>query len=444
MIKSYLANEATNPTRFYDLELLKQIVAIQSKSDVRYFKKDVEDKNNLDAKMIEMIESILSSISRFTKSTITVKKDSYGNIYVTKGKADSYPCVVSHVDTVHSIVTGRRVYQQNDILFCFSDSEMKQVGTGGDDKVGIFVNLQALIDFDNIKAVFYRNEEIGHLGSRHSILNKKDFYKDCNFILQCDRKGNDDFLTTSSGVKLCSTDFINSIKPYVEKHSFVVRDNGVSTDVDTLVSQGVGVSCANISSGYHNPHTDKEVINVKEVGKTYSLVFDIIDNLGNSKFEHTYIPKFKSFEKKETKIPASSAFYSNPKEKGKQYGFPMIAPARGNNQNILKGMYDIIIPKVIKVAEECPTCKRDIFINTDTNRLVCFKCNNNLELTYPDWHEYLVVTFQEGKRKRDYVYSWMYNAWVERDNAIFMSENRLDTWVSQEIYDESQKKDSKK
>src|SRR5574344_1456652 len=46
------------------------------------------------------------------------------------------------------------------------------------------IDLQALKDFDNIKVVFYSNEEIGHLGSRYSIKNHKDFYTDVNFVLQ--------------------------------------------------------------------------------------------------------------------------------------------------------------------------------------------------------------------------------------------------------------------
>jgi len=440
MIKSYLVNEATDPTRFYDLALLKQIIAVQSKSDVRYGKAPTSDGDSM---MIDMIESVIASISRFTKSEILVEKDTYGNIYATKGKAKSYPCVVSHTDTVHPIITGRRVYQQNDILFCFSDVKKKQVGTGGDDKVGIFVNLQALIDFDNIKAVFFRNEEIGHLGSKHSITYKKEFYKDCNFILQCDRKGNDDFLTTSAGIKLSSTNFINNVKPYVEKYGFTVRDIGISTDVDTLVEYGVGVSCVNISSGYHNPHMDSEVINVKEVGKTYSLVYDIIENLGNVKFPHKYTPK--PFKNTKPKSKYSSSYnFNNTKIENAQTGLPMVSSAIGSNNTMLKGMYNIIVPKLIATSKRCPHCNGDVFIDTDLNRLKCYKCNKNLEFVFPDWHEDMVVTFHEGDRKHRYVYSWMYNAWVKKENAIFLTSDNLNTWVSKEIYEENQKKSRQK
>lgn len=309
-----------------------------------------------------------------------------------------------------------------------------------DDKVGIFVNLQALIDFDNIKAVFYRNEEIGHLGSKHSITNHKKFYEDCNFVLQCDRKGNNEFLTTSAGVKLCSTDFINNVKPYVEKHGFTVKDNGISTDVDTLVSKGVGISCVNIGSGYFYPHTDREVINIKDVGRTYALVFDIVDNFAYTRFKHKYKPKIITHDTSKN-TPSKP---SNNKSKARQGSFPFLVAAKGLHNEELKGMYEIVIPKVIETDHICPNCSKPVFIEVDTNRLKCYKCNKNMELVFPDWHERMVVTFEEGDRKKEYVYSWMYNAWVEYSNAVFMTENKLNTWVSKELYEEDKKKRSKK
>ena len=37
------------------------------------------------------------------KMNLKHETDSYGNIYVTKGKADLYPTMVCHIDTVHKI-----------------------------------------------------------------------------------------------------------------------------------------------------------------------------------------------------------------------------------------------------------------------------------------------------------------------------------------------------
>ena len=34
------------------------------------------------------------------------------------------------------------------------------------------------------------------------------FFDDCRFVLQCDRKGNSDFITNASCTELCSDDFL--------------------------------------------------------------------------------------------------------------------------------------------------------------------------------------------------------------------------------------------
>ncbi len=39
----------------------------------------------------------------FTEKGYDHTIDQYGNVYVTKGEADVYPCVIAHTDTVHSI-----------------------------------------------------------------------------------------------------------------------------------------------------------------------------------------------------------------------------------------------------------------------------------------------------------------------------------------------------
>jgi tripeptide aminopeptidase len=59
------------------------------------------------------------------------------NIYITKGESDIYPCIVSHTDTVHDIHTHFKVYDDEGCLFAFNKDIGRQVGVGGDDKVGV-------------------------------------------------------------------------------------------------------------------------------------------------------------------------------------------------------------------------------------------------------------------------------------------------------------------
>jgi putative aminopeptidase FrvX len=253
-----------------DLELLKETLSIQSKA-------------NDDKDMIEFIEKFIQRTFSNSSKKPKVNVDTYGNIYVTKGKTKLYPCIVSHIDTVHSREIGFKVYQHNTTLFAWSDAG-KQVGIGGDDKVGVYVCLQALHDFDNIKVVFFRDEEIGCKGSKSANMN---FFKDCAYVLQCDRKGATDFITYSNGVDLSSKEFQEKLK---ELNTFndckFTFEKGSSTDVGQLKNNGLEICCANISSGYYAAHTSYETVSISDVSKTYDLVSEVIVKMTNKPWKH--------------------------------------------------------------------------------------------------------------------------------------------------------------
>lgn len=251
-----------------NLGLLMKLVSVQSKS-------------HNDEAMQEFIKSIITSMK------LQYTEDDYGNIYVIKGKAKSYPCIVAHTDTVHDIVKDYRVFKMDSLIFAMDGESGRQVGTGGDDKCGIYAAFNALKYYKNVKVVFYRNEEVGHLGSHHSITNNKEFYKDCNFVIVADRKGNGDFITKSGGHDICSKAFITACTPYLQEHEFK-KTTGVSCDVDTLVYEGIGISCVNISSGYWRPHTSSEIIDIDDLQSTIDLIDDIVENLGHKRFEFKY------------------------------------------------------------------------------------------------------------------------------------------------------------
>ena len=126
-------------------------------------------------------------------------KDRYGNIYVAKGDADIYPTMVCHIDTVHEINNNARIVQAGDKMFSIDSTNCHRIGIGGDDKVGIYITLCCLRQFDNFKAVFFLDEEVGCVGSSQSNF---EFFEDSSIVLECDRKGYGDFVTDISGTKL--------------------------------------------------------------------------------------------------------------------------------------------------------------------------------------------------------------------------------------------------
>jgi len=202
-----------------------------------------------------------------------------GNIYATKGESDAYPCVVAHTDTVHDIEKEFHVKRHKDALYAIND-KYERVGIGGDDKVGIFVALQALINTDNIKVAFFRDEEVGCVGSSVALMS---FFSDVGFVLQCDRRGYADFVSSIYSTKLYSDEFSQAVAPYLAQYDRVEADGGL-TDVYQLTKNGLEVSVANMSCGYYDPHTDNEYIIISEVFRTADFVQDVIDNLGGTKF----------------------------------------------------------------------------------------------------------------------------------------------------------------
>jgi putative aminopeptidase FrvX len=206
-----------------------------------------------------------------------------GNIYATKGKAKVYPCLVAHMDTVHDIVDDLTLLEVGDNLTGFNTVTMTQTGIGGDDKVGIYLALEVLRKYDNVKVAFFRDEEVGCHGSYEAYL---DFFKDCSFVLQGDRRGNSDFVTIASGTKLSSKAFTKAMSKIWPKYGYK-QANGMMTDVMALKEIGLNVSCANMSCGYYNPHMRNEYVNIPDVMNCFAMICEMIDTYGTTPFPHS-------------------------------------------------------------------------------------------------------------------------------------------------------------
>lgn len=115
-------------------------------------------------------------------------------------------------------------------------------------------------------------EEVGCIGSSQADIT---FFDDCRFVLQADRKGHSDFITTVGWSPLCSEEFINDCQ--IEKFGYK-EATGMITDVGELKHQGLPISVANISCGYYEPHTDNEFTVKADLLNCLALVEHIIEN----------------------------------------------------------------------------------------------------------------------------------------------------------------------
>ena len=100
-------------------------------------------------------------MAELKKMGVACRKDRTGNIYAVKGNADTNPCWVQR--------------------------KKPQTGIGADDKNGIWICFKMLERFKNMKCAFFVGEETGCVGSGRADM---DFFNDCRFVIQCDRRGN--------------------------------------------------------------------------------------------------------------------------------------------------------------------------------------------------------------------------------------------------------------
>ena len=210
-------------------------------------------------------------ISILDKLNLGYTQDTYGNIYVTKGNADLYPTMVCHIDTVHDINDHVIIQRVNDNLYAFDTRKMEQYGIGGDDKVGIYITLKCLEHFDNFKAVFFLDEEVGCVGSGQANMS---FFDDSTIVLQCDRQGYEDFVNKISNVKLFDDTLLNDIQSTLTYYGRKVTTGGL-TDVKTIASKN-NVQVANMSCGYYNPHSNQEYINLTDMEDTLDMCIKIL------------------------------------------------------------------------------------------------------------------------------------------------------------------------
>ena len=240
----------------FNEKLLIEVLGWQSESN--------KEKEQITSNLLEKLTQI--------STELLIEEDTHGNIFVTKGEASLYPCIVSHLDQVHKYAENKTIFQNGDYLLAFDGP--RQVGTGGDDLVGVFMCLQLLKDYNFIKVVFFVAEEVGCIGSGACDLS---FFDNCMYIGQADRKNNSDFINYSNGVQLFGEEFSTFVAPVLKDYNYK-ECVGIATDAGCLSKRNVGIACFNISCGYYNPHTSTEYVSIKDVTNCYNVICDIISN----------------------------------------------------------------------------------------------------------------------------------------------------------------------
>jgi len=208
-------------------------------------------------------------------------KDSIGNIYVTKGSKDIFPCVTAHMDTVFPRVP-YSLEEYQDCLYGL-DAKGNQCCIGADDKVGVWICLQLLEKLKDLKAVFFVGEESFMYGSSRM---NNSFFENVGYCIAFDCPGDKIIGYTSNGVQLFDTqgEFINIFWPILVAHGYQKMQHHPYTDIQRIKERN-DFQCVNIGAGFYNLHSKDEFVKLNKMQNTLNASIKIITDLGNKHYK---------------------------------------------------------------------------------------------------------------------------------------------------------------
>lgn len=237
------------------MELLSRLYKIISKS-------------GMEDRMKSFVLDCLSDV------TLTVETDEIGNLFITKGVAEVYPCVAAHLDEIHNPCE-REVVIEGDRIFTV-DRLWNRVGCGADDKNGIWIILNLLHSEPVLKVAMFVQEERawGIAGCRGAHACDMKWFDNVKYILECDRKGASDVVFIGKAeTHLCDPDFIPHA--LLDKYGYEMVRGG-KTDVVELKMRGLKIPVCNIGCGYYDAHWNSEYTLFPELQNCLNFVMEVI------------------------------------------------------------------------------------------------------------------------------------------------------------------------
>lgn len=237
------------------MKLLQQLYRISSKSG-----------------MEDMIKSFI--LDYLSDVDMVIKTDDVGNLFITKGLVESYPCVAAHLDEIHSPCQ-REVVVDEDVIYTV-DRVWNRVGCGADDKNGLWIIMNLLKTEPVLKAaLFVQEERDGELaGCRGARACDLSFFDDVRYVIECDRKGSSDAVSIGKGeTLLCNPDFIP--QSILQKYGYEMVKGG-KTDVVELKMRGLNIPVCNVSCGYYEAHKNSEYTRFSELEHCLTFVREIL------------------------------------------------------------------------------------------------------------------------------------------------------------------------
>lgn len=257
------------------------------------------------------------------------------------------PLVAAHLDTVQDAtdaMLAKYIKITGNILSGYGV-------IGGDDKCGIYIILTLLKKYKDLNFCFFPAEEIGCQGSKEFAKNITGLEK-IPYGLVFDRRNNCDIICFKNSYGNYKFDEVLST---LGKDLGYSSAYGATSDANTLREF---MSCANLSVGYHSPHTKKEYVNLDDLENAYLYAEKIISTV-KERFEKPYVTYTKPYVYDDYEYDINGK-YIGKKKKKKYNDWEKCDNCKcysGGNKTYLKS---------IKM-KLCEKCLSDLFIEMGTN-----------------------------------------------------------------------------
>jgi len=189
-------------------------------------------------------------------------KDFYGNYFKIIGHS---PNVMfnAHLDTYCTTIKNVNIVEQENFIMTDGSTIL-----GADDKAGVSIILYMIEN--KIPGIYYLfvEEEYGCIGSSKVADKYSGNMTNIDCCISFDRMGYDSVITHQRGEKTCSDEFADSLAKELNKggdFNYKKDRNGNMSDSLSFVDEIK--ECTNISVGYWNQHTTKEIQNISFLEK---------------------------------------------------------------------------------------------------------------------------------------------------------------------------------
>ncbi len=193
--------------------------------------------------------------------------------------------LVAHLDTVHREPVKDLCYSVDGNIV------MSPQGIGGDDRCGVLGIISVYMRCKKKPwLLFTCDEEIGCIGADHFCerYRQGEFPKGWNLdelkmIIELDRKGGNDAVYYG-----CAN---QEFEEYVTSKGFET-DYGSVSDISSI-APCLNTAAVNLSSGYYNPHTQYEYVNLYELKRVINIVVTMVEDATDPDFpRYEYIGRY--------------------------------------------------------------------------------------------------------------------------------------------------------